>query len=240
LNADGRGGADASLPLDSYTPDEWQDLWMFNGDLGSSSPAVLPPLGGSTIAHAGVQIGKDGIVRLLDLDNLGGRGGPGFVGGELQKLPLLPGGFGNFATPQPAIWSDVDGDGSTWIFASVQGVLWGVQVVVGNGEPTLVPRWSAAGMANSSSPIVANDVLFAVTSGATIEALAPTSGAVLWNSPSIGGCCHAQSPIVVNGGLYLATASTLVRFGTPTGNGKGKGNGNGGNGNGGGHGHKPH
>lgn len=223
LNPDGTGGTDAALPLDSYTPAEWQDLWMFNGDLGSSSPAVLPPLRGSVVAHAGIQIGKDGIVRLLDFDNLGGQHAPGSVGGELQKLALLPGGFGNYATPQPAVWTNVHGDGSTWVFASVQGVLSGLQVTVSNGQPLIVPRWSASAMANSSSPVVANDVLYAATSAGGIQALAPTSGSVLWSSAPIAGCCHAQSPIVVNGALYLATASTLVQFGVPKSHGRGKG-----------------
>ena len=227
LKPDGTGGVDASLPLDSYTPAEWQSMWMQNTDLGSSSTAVLPPVSGSSVAHLGLQIGKDGVVRLLDLDNLSGQHAPGFVGGELQKVALLPGGFGNFATPQPAIWTDVHGDGSIWVFASVQGVLSGLQLLVDAGQPTLVPRWSASAMANSSSPIVANDVLYAVTSGATIAAFTPTTGGVLWTSQPIAGCCHAQSPIVVNGALYLATSSTLVRYGVVT-HGKGKG------------GHKPH
>lgn len=226
LNPDGTGGSDGSLPLDSYTPAEWQNLWMFNGDLGSSSPAVLPPANGSAIAHLGVQVGKDGIVRLLDLDNLGGQHAPGFVGGELQEIPLLPGGFGNHATPQPAVWTDVHGDGSTWVFASVQGVMSGLQLTISAGQPSLVPRWSVPAMANSSSPLVANDVLYSVTSSATIQAFDPNSGGVLWTSQPVAGCCHAQSPIVVNGALYLATSSTLVRYGVPV-HGKGKG-------------HKPH
>jgi len=230
LNADGSGASDRALPVDSYTPTDWQNMWLYNGDLGSSSPAVLPPANGSAIAHLGLQIGKDGIVRLLDLDDLSGRHAPGFVGGELQQVALLPGGFGNYATPQPAVWTNVHGDGSIWIFASVQGVLSGLQLTVSNGQPWIVPRWSMGAMANSSSPIVANDVVYAVTSGAAIAAVAPTTGNVLWTSQPVAGCCHAQSPIVVNGALYLATASTLVRYGAPQ-HGKGKGQGPG---------HKPH
>lgn len=224
LNADGTGSGSGSMPLDSYTPAEWQSLWLLNGDLGSSSPAVLPPASGSSVAHLGTQIGKDGVLRLLDLDDLSGRHAPGLVGGALQEVALLPGGFGNYATPQPAIWTDVHGDGSIWVFASVQSVLSGLQLTVANGQPWLVPRWSVPAVANSSSPVVANDVLYAVTSGGAVAAFLPKTGSALWTSPPVAGCCHGQSPIVVNGALYLATASTVVRYDVPArGNGKGKG-----------------
>lgn len=217
LSPDGTGSGNG-LPLDSYTPTEYQDLAIFNGDLGSSSPAMLPPVNGSNYAHLGIQLGKDGAVRLLDLDNLSGKGAPGNTGGELQKLALLPGGFGNFATPQPAVWTDVNGDQSVWVIASVQGVMSGLQLTIVNGEPLLESRWTTGSMSNSSSPLIANDVLYAVTSGsngATIKAFSPTTGELLWTSPAIAGCCHAQSPIVVNGRLYLASGSTLSAFALP-------------------------
>jgi len=217
LNPDGTGAGNG-LPLDSYTPTEYQSLAMFNGDLGSSSPAVLPPVSGSNYAHLGIQLGKDGAVRLLDLDNLSGKGAPGNTGGELQKLALLPGGFGNFGTPQPAVWTDVHGDQSLWVLASVQGVMSGLQLTVASGQPLLESRWTTGSMSNSSSPLVANDVLYAVTSGsngATIKAFNPTTGDTLWTSPAVDGCCHAQSPIVANGRVYLASGSTINAFAIP-------------------------
>ena len=180
-----------------------------------ASPAILPAVSGSSVAHLGLQMGKDGALRLLDLDNLGGQGGPGHIGGELQKVAVIPGGFGNFATPQPAIWTDVHGDGSIWVFASVSGVLTALQVVVAGSDPQLEVRWSVDSMSHSSSPILANDVLYAVTSGSTnamIKAFAPKTGNVLWTSNALAGCCHTQNPIVVNGTLYLASSSTLTAF----------------------------
>ena len=215
LNPDGTG-ADG-LPLDSYTPTEYQDLAMFNGDLGSTSTAVLPPVSGSKIAHLGIQLGKDGAVRLLDLDNLSGQGAPGKLGGELQKFALLPGGFGNYGTPQPAIWTDIHGDNSVWVIASIQGVISALQLTIVNGQPLLESRWTTGSMSTSSSPMVANDVLYAVSSGssnATIKAFNPITGALLWTSPAISGCCHAQSPIAVNCRLYLAVGATLIAVAT--------------------------
>lgn len=216
LDPDGSGGNDGR-PRDSYTPEEHLDLALFDEDLGSGSPAVLPAANGVPM-HLGVQIGKDGVVRLLDLSNLSGCGAPGFVGGELQKIPLIPGAFGHDATPQPAIWTDVHGDGSIWVFASALGVMSGLQLTVANGQPLLAQRWMHASLSVTSSPIVANDVIYTTTQGsygASIVALDPKSGATLWTSPPIDGCCHAQAPLVANGRLYLASASRLAMFMLP-------------------------
>lgn len=214
LRPDGTGGS-KGLPLDSYTPTEHEDLRLFDEDLGSGSPAVLPPVAGSAILHLGVQIGKDGAVRLLDMDNLSGQGGPGHVGGELQKVALIPGGFGNDATPQPLIWTDARGDGSVWVIASAQGVMSGLKLTIANDRPALEQRWSRGSLSVTSSPIMANDVLYTSTAGsngATIVALDPTTGTVLWTSPALDRCCHAQSPVVVNGRLYLASGSQVTMF----------------------------
>ncbi len=216
LNADGSGGSNG-LPLDSYTPSDYQSRYLYDLDFGSSSPAVLPPVGGSSVAHLGVQIGKDGSLRMLNLDNLSSQGGPGHVGGELQSLALVPGGFGNNATPQPAVWTNARGDGSVWVYASAGGVLAGLQMTVASGQPLLVSRWTRASMSLSSSPIVANDIVYAATAGstnATIVALDPLTGNVLWTSPAISGCCHTSGPIVVNGRLYVAGSSNLTAFST--------------------------
>lgn len=216
LNPDGTGGSNG-LPLDSYTPASYQSMYMYDQDFGSSSPAVLPPVSGSSIAHLGMQVGKDGGLRLLDMDNLSTQGGPGHVAGEVQNVALIPGGFGNHATPQPAVWTNVQGDGSVWVFAAAEGVLSGLQMTVVAGQPLLVSRWSKTSMSVSSSPIVANDVLYSATAGstnATIAALDPTTGNTLWTSPQIAGCCHTQGPIVVNGRLYVAGSSSVNAFST--------------------------
>jgi len=94
----------------------------------------------------------------------------------------------------------------------------GLQLTVASGQPLLESRWTTGSMSNSSSPLVANDVLYAVTSGsngATIKAFNPTTGDTLWTSPPVDGCCHAQSPIVANGRVYLASGSTINAFAIP-------------------------
>src|SRR5260370_547059 len=88
LNPDGTGSGGS--PIDAYTPVEFQNLQNSDADLGSTAPAVLPPIAGSNVAHLAVQSGKDGQLRLLNLDNLSGAGGPGHIGGELRKNPVPP------------------------------------------------------------------------------------------------------------------------------------------------------
>ncbi|HET7093287.1 MAG TPA: PQQ-binding-like beta-propeller repeat protein, partial [Thermomicrobiales bacterium] len=55
LHADGTD-AGAGRPLDSFTPDDYADLEIFDRDLGATSPVVLPPAANSAIAHLGLQL----------------------------------------------------------------------------------------------------------------------------------------------------------------------------------------
>ena len=79
-------------PLDSYTPTNFQSLENGDVDLGSSAPAILAGPPGSRYRALAVQAGKDGLLRLLALDDLSGQGGPGHIAGELQILSVPQGG----------------------------------------------------------------------------------------------------------------------------------------------------
>jgi hypothetical protein len=80
------GSEAAGLPLDGYTPQEFDTVDPPDEDLGSQALAILPPIPGSKVAHLGVQGGKDGQLRLLNLGDLSGQHGPAHVGGELSKM----------------------------------------------------------------------------------------------------------------------------------------------------------
>jgi len=72
-------------PIDTYTPTEFQTLQNTDADLGSTArdpphPSIEP------LPPPRVQSGKDAKLRLLNLDDLSGSGGPGHLGGELQKI----------------------------------------------------------------------------------------------------------------------------------------------------------
>jgi Ig-like domain from next to BRCA1 gene/PQQ-like domain len=194
-------------PLDSYTPTNSQQLDTADADLGSTAPAILPSSFSGGIL--GAQSGKDAKLRLLNLSNLSGQGGPGNVGGELQLLSL-PNVAGVLTAP--AVWVNPT-DISTWCFiANGAGISAFKLVFDGSGIPSLANQWSKS--PGGTSPILANGVLY-VTAGGNLRAMNPETGAVLWTNVQIGGI-HWESPVVVNGMLFLTDeSSNLTAFTLP-------------------------
>src|SRR5262249_9717195 len=78
LHVDGTG-VNAG-PIDSYTPTNFQQLSLNDEDLGGMAPARIPVPTASRVPHLAMQAGKDGMLRLLNLDNLSGQGIPGQTG----------------------------------------------------------------------------------------------------------------------------------------------------------------
>lgn len=194
LNADGSGAG--SGPVDSYTPAEYQQLQNTDADLGSTAPALFPSLPGSSVAHVGLQSGKDAELRLLNMDDLSGAGGPGHVGGELQKMPLPQGGE---VLTQPAVWQSPS-DSRIWAFVANGSGISGLELTVGGGgAPVLVSRWTMGN--GGTSPVVVNGILY-YASYSRMRALDPATGTQLWSDAS-NGSPHWESPIVVNGRLYV-------------------------------------
>ncbi|MGB8648938.1 MAG: PQQ-binding-like beta-propeller repeat protein [Anaerolineae bacterium] len=185
------------LPVDSYTPTNYQDLQDTDTDIGSTAPAILPVPGNSVVQHLAVQSGKDAKLRLLNLDNLSGQGAPGNTGGEIGAIIDVPQG-GEVLT-QPAVWVN-PADSSTWVFVANDNGISGLKLTVdGSGNPALQPQWQIGN--GGTSPILANGVLYYAGSGG-VWALDPTTGNTLWNDTQIGWI-HWSSPIVANGVLYI-------------------------------------
>jgi hypothetical protein len=187
LRPDGSGaGGD---PVDSYTPTDFRRLQNLDLDLGSTAPAILPVPAGSSVAHLALQGGKDAVLRLLNLDDLSGQGGPGHTGGEVAVLNGIA--EGDIFTA-PAVWVDPS-TGMTWAFLVDPRAIHGLRLALdSNGKPTLEEVWTVGG--GGSSPIVANGVVY-YASYSGIRGLDPTSGNVLWQDASIGKI-HWESPIV--------------------------------------------
>ena len=201
LNPDGTGSGGA--PLDAYTPVEFQTLQNNDADLGSTAPAILPPIAGSNVAHLAVQSGKDANLRLINLDNLSGMSGPGHIGGELEKISVPQGGE---VLTQPAVWVN-PADGQVWYFVANDNGIAGLTVSAdGMGNPHLHTQWNHGG--GGSSPVVANGILFHV-GGSNLYGLDPVNGSQLFHDTSIGGI-HWESPIVVNGKLYVTDESSKI------------------------------
>ena len=198
INPDGTGGA-RGWPLDSYTPEEFKSLQDTDRDLGSTAPAIVVAPAGSNVARVGVQSGKDGSVRLLNLADLSGAGGAGHVGGELQKFPVPQRGEVLTAL---AVWVNPE-DGASWVYVANGNGISGFKLGVSGGRPALATSapdaWTES--LGGTSPIVAGGVLFYAASDG-VRALDPTSGALLWRDTAPGPF-HWESPIVVDGRLYV-------------------------------------
>lgn len=196
LNPDGSGSG--GKPLDTYTPTNFASLDGSDADLGSTAPAILPAAGFP--GRLALQSGKDAELRLINLENLSGQGGPGHLGGELQLTPVPQGGE---VLTTPAVWIN-PADGSTWVFVTNGAGSSGLKLTFPGGAPTLAKQWQNT--LRGFSPLVANNILYFAGSN-VIRALDPLTGNVLWSDTVHVGGIHWESPIVVNATLYITDES---------------------------------
>jgi hypothetical protein len=210
LTPDGRGSGGA--PLDSYTPTNYATLQNQDLDIGSTGPAILPVPASSHYPHVALQAGKDGKLRLLNLDNLSNQGTgplPGRTGGELALLSVPQSGQ---VVTALAVWVNPS-DGSTWAFVANANGLSGLRLTVDpGGNLGLSTMWTNT--TGGTSPLVANNVLYFASSAGTLMALNPTTGGQLWQGTV--GSIHWQSPVVANGMVYITDQSAhLTAFSLP-------------------------
>lgn len=193
LRADGT--TDGGTPLDSYTPEDFQSL--SDQDLDLSSTTIEPlPTSNKSWPRLGVQSGKDGRLRLLNLQNLSGQEGPRHLGGALQILDLPQ---GDTVMTHPAAWFDPTR--RTWVFVANNHGLAAFELVANeDGDPQLVLRWNNS--LGGTTPVIVNRVLY-IAAPHQLTALRPSTGAILWQDDSIGDI-HWQSPIIVNDTVFLA------------------------------------
>lgn len=172
----GLSGGELKL-LDYYTPANADYLTRKDLDMGNSTPIVFPYKGRELVVGSG----KEGTLFLLDAKSLGG---------ETHRKPLFQARFlneendiagrgvwGAFAT-----WED--GKGTRWIYAPAwgplhskaasfpvtngatpDGSLMAFKVEDKDGQPVLTPAWISHDMSMPEPPVIANGVVFAVSSG---------------------------------------------------------------------------
>jgi hypothetical protein len=206
INSDGSGVNGG--PVDSYTPTNYQNLQNTDLDLGSTNPMILPN-NGSNYAHLAVQSGKDAVLRLINLDNMSGQGGPGHVAGEVGSAPLPTGG----EDQNPCSTWINPADSSSWVFivSPSNGINAMKLSVDGGGNPSLTAMWHQGGGGGGAA--IANNVLYYAENN-NFRALNPTTGAQLWNNTSIGAI-HWQTPAIANGVVYIGdNGRKLTAFGS--------------------------
>ncbi len=193
---------DGSRLLDSFTPEDYQRLNTNDLDLGSMAPALLPRVAASATPLMLVQGGKDGQLRLINREDMSRQGSPGHVGGALQTLQT---GCGFFS--QPAVWTDPSSH-QPWIAVASACDLTIYRLATGTDGVSRLERVWRDTAARITTPVYANGALYGAESGA-LRVWDAASGRRLWGSDqrsangSIGGI-HWQSPIVVDGAVYIS------------------------------------
>ncbi|TWP54307.1 PQQ-binding-like beta-propeller repeat protein [Lentzea tibetensis] len=205
-------------PVDSYTPTDWEASVKSDRDIGSGGLLILPKNISAKYPHLGVQPGKDRKIRLLNIANLSGKGGPGHLGGELQlfDFPDM-----SMMRSQGAVWTN-PADGKVWVFVPGEKGIAGFQVEVdAQGNPRISLKWTIWNTWTTSA-FVANGVLYAANGGGEkthtfkareLQAINPVTGAVVWTGAI--GEHHWSSPIMANGVLYMIDGNS-GGFGTGT------------------------
>lgn len=199
------------FPADSWTGTDVTVTVGHDQDIGSGGLTPLPDGLSSKFPHLGVNPGKDHRIRLLNLDNMSGHGGPGHQGGEVLTFPFST---GSLMRAQSAVWTN-PANGQVWIFITGNSGTHGFTVDVdGAGNPSLNNHWNIQN-GWTTSAVVANGVLFTSADGGEhtntatlhqVQAINPTTGAILWTGHI--DLFHWESPIVVNGTVYMADGNS--------------------------------
>ncbi len=192
---------DLTKIVDTYTPANFAQLQANDQDLASAAPVMLPKQTGSSTPYMFVQAGKDNTLRLINRQNMSGMGSPNHVGGELQAIGLPQGGD---VDTHPVAWTDTNN--TTWVFvANFVGFSAFKVVTDAKGHSSL--QFAYQNGNSGSSPFMANGVLY-IQGSNVLRATDPTTGHVLWSSSQASaggsiGALHWQSPIVVNGQVFV-------------------------------------
>lgn len=189
--------------LDSFTPTNQAGLEASDSDLGSTGPALLPPIReAGRVYHLLVQGGKgpacgtcNGVaLRLLNRDNLSGQGGPGHLGGDLADVQA-PGSCEVLTAP--SVWRSPTG--TIWVFYANDCGAAGYRLYSPlPGNFRLDRGWFVhrAG----TTPVMNRGVLY--VAGGQLSAYDPITGTVLTQTPT--GGLHWQYPLIAGNRVYLA------------------------------------
>lgn len=199
--------------------------------MNETSPVIFAWKGHDVIASAG----RDGRIYLLDSQTLGGADHKTPLA---QTAPLAAGDGGVFGS----LSSWEDGQGTRWILAPVwgglspdlkvsmasgdtkKGAIVAFKLEEKDGKPALTPAWASRDLMRPTPPVIANGVVFALSSGdaarkmhAVLYALDGATGKEIW---STGDQVTAPGSLtgltMANGRVYFATSDyTIWVFGVP-------------------------
>ncbi len=196
--------------LDSFTPTNQASLAAADADLGSTGPALLPTVKqGSHSYHLLVQGGKGGCescsgvaLRLLNRDNLSGRGGPGHLGGDLQDA-VTP--CGEAVLTGPVVWTSPSRQ--IWVFYANECGVAGYRLSSPSaGKFRLDQVWLVK--RDGTTPVISHGILY-IAHGGEIVGYNPANHAVVWRGTGIGDI-HWEYPLVAGNRLFMTDENGRV------------------------------
>jgi outer membrane protein assembly factor BamB len=168
-----------------FAPSNWRALDAGDTDLGSVGAALVQSMG------VVVTVGKQGVAYLLRADQLGG------IGGEITSRGVCAGAYGGTAV-----------SGSMVLVPCVDGL------VALRLTPTSISVAWRAERPRSGSPILAAGAVWAIEPDtATLYALDPSSGAVLY-SVALGAARHFNTPAAAEGFVVAPAGPRVVVYST--------------------------
>ena len=191
-----------SLVVQDYaTPADWMNLNNGDTDLGSGGPVLLP-------THYLVGIGKDGILYLADINNMG------HVGNFVQGFQAQSGG--DTVGKSPVYWQ---GPATNYLFvlhansATKSFQFNGTNInttVLGTSSFTMNDRCGGISLSANGAT---NGVLWEIGSDSNLRAYDAVNFPKLLWSGSIGSYVKMTCPTIANGKVYVGTSSTLGVWG---------------------------
>jgi hypothetical protein len=201
--------------LSFFSPSNQGTLNSTDADLGSGGAAILVDQPSGPVQHLLIGGGKDGLLYLLNRDNLGGN-----TSTDSGAVQAFSAGHSIFATPafwQNTLYLGVNFDHvKAFAFNATTGKFATDPTSQSSGTfgfPGSTPAISATGTSNG--------IVWAIENGApaTLHAYDATNlGTELWNSSTAAGD-HAGAgvkftvPTVANGKVYVGTATEISVYG---------------------------
>ena len=166
-----------------FAPRNWNALDAGDVDLGSVGAVLVQSM------ERVLTVGKQGVAYLLRIDQLGG------IGGEVTSRSVCNGAFGGTAV-----------SGATVFVPCVDGL-----VALTLTPTSIGVAWHAA-RPRVGSPILTAGAVWAIEPDtATLYALDPASGAVLF-SASLGAARHFSTPAATEGFVVAPAGQQVVAF----------------------------
>jgi hypothetical protein len=192
----------SNLVVQAYaTPTNWSSLNSGDTDFGSGGPVLLP-------THYLVGMGKDGVMALADINNMGG------VGGFVQTFSAQ--GSGDTLGKSPVYWQGPSKQYLYFMHANSTTKAFqftGTSVNTTNLGAASFTESDRSGGLSLSANGTTNGILWEIDSDSNLRAYdAANFPKLLWTG-SVGSYVKMNCPTIANGKVYVGTANSLGVWG---------------------------